>query len=192
MMSSLKTINAGSSAVLILDYQRMLVENYSPEPRAHLEKTSHFLNGMRAAGLPVIYVTVGFRPGYPEVSANNKMFSAVKAGERFRMGDAASQVPDEIAPRDGEVVVVKHRVSAFCGTDLKMVLRAMQIDTLVLFGIATTGVVLSTVRAAADLDYKLIVIRDLCLDIDQPAHSLLLDNIFPRQAHVTDTKSFLA
>ncbi|MGH7440727.1 MAG: cysteine hydrolase family protein [Polyangiaceae bacterium] len=46
------------------------------------------------------------------------------------------------------------------GTDLDMILRANGIDTLVLGGIATSGVVLSTVRHAADADYRLVVVAD--------------------------------
>jgi nicotinamidase-related amidase len=136
-------------------------------------------------------VTVGFRPGYPEVNANNVMFSGVKSGGRFRMGDASAEIPEAIAPKEGEVVVVKHRVSGFAGTDLEMVLKAARVETLVMFGIATSGVVLSTVRAGADLDYRIVVISDLCLDIDKQANEFLLTNILPRQATVTDSETFL-
>jgi len=52
-----------------------------------------------------------------------------------------------------------------------MILRAKEIDTLVLFGIATSGVVLSTLLDASDADYRLIVVKDCCLDNDADVHA---------------------
>ncbi|HEU5466525.1 MAG TPA: isochorismatase family cysteine hydrolase, partial [Gemmatimonadales bacterium] len=80
--------------------------------------------------------------------------------------------------------VTKRRVSAFAGSDLDVVLRAGNTDTLILCGIATSGVVLSTVRQAADLDYRLIVLSDGCLDMDPEVHRVLTEKVFVRQADV--------
>lgn len=185
------TIDVTRTALLVLDHQAMLTQNYTPDPAAHLAKVAALLDRVRAAGMAVFYVTVGFRAGYPEVSDNNMMFSGVKAGGRFRLGDPLAEIPAEIAPRDDEPVVVKHRVSSFAGTDLEMLLRARRIDTIAMFGIATSGVVTSTVRAAADLDYRQIVISDLCLDLDQELHEALLGKLFPKQAEVIDSATFV-
>jgi nicotinamidase-related amidase len=89
-----------------------------------------------------------------------------------------------VAPRPGDVVVVKKRVSAFAGSDLGEVLRAGRVDTLVLTGIATSGVVLSTIRQAADLDFRLLVLADGCADADPEVHRVLTEKVFPRQAEV--------
>jgi nicotinamidase-related amidase len=75
-------------------------------------------------------------------------------------------------------------VSAFAGSDLDVVLRAGEVRSLVLCGIATSGVVLSTVRAAADMDYELTVLADCCADGDPEVHRVLLEKVFPRQAAV--------
>jgi nicotinamidase-related amidase len=82
-------------------------------------------------------------------------------------------------------VVTKKRVSAFAGSDLETVLRRRAVDHLVLTGIATSGVVLSTLRQAADLDYRLTVLADGCLDGDPEVHRVLTEKIFPRQAEVS-------
>ena len=76
-------------------------------------------------------------------------------------------------------------MSAFAGTDLDLMLRANGIDTLILTGIATSGVVLSTLRHAADADYTLLVVSDCCSDGDEEAHWVLLEKVFPRQATIT-------
>src|ERR1019366_6607275 len=132
----------------------------------------------------LIYVVVGFRPGYPEVSPRNRSFSAVRGSGRFLEGAAGSEVHAAVAPRPGEVVVTKHRVSAFAGTDLETILRAGGVETLVLSGIATSGVVLSTIRHAADHDYRLVVVEDCCADRDPEVHRVLTEKVFVRQATV--------
>jgi nicotinamidase-related amidase len=54
------------------------------------------------------------------------------------------------------------------------------------------GVVLSTLRQAADFDYQLTVLREGCLDADPEVHRLLLDKVFPRQAEVVTTEEWIA
>ena len=88
--------------------------------------------------------------------------------------------------------MVKKRVSAFAGSDLAEVLRGGAIDTLVLTGIATSGVVLSTLRQAADLDYRLVVLHDGCADADPEVHRVLTEKVFPRQAEVLDVDDWVA
>jgi nicotinamidase-related amidase len=81
-------------------------------------------------------------------------------------------------------VVGKHRVNALYGTALDLILRANNIDTLIILGYATSGVVLSTTRYAADLDYRLVIVEDCCADQDPEVHNFLTQRIFPRQAEV--------
>jgi len=88
-------------------------------------------------------------------------------------------------------VVVKHRVNAFFGTDLEMILRAHDIDTLVLLGHASSGVILSTVRYAADADYRLVVVEDGCADRDAEVHMVLMQRLFPRQATVVSAEAVI-
>jgi nicotinamidase-related amidase len=89
-----------------------------------------------------------------------------------------------LAPQPDEIVLTKKRVSAFSGSDLDVVLRSLGVESLVLTGIATSGVVLSTLREAADLDFTLTVLSDGCLDHDAEVHRILMDKVFPRQASV--------
>lgn len=145
----------------------------------------------RDAGVPVIYIVVGFRPGAPEVNPRNKMFASVVA--RIAEADPhATAIHQDVAPQDDDVVVIKRRVSAFAGSDLNMLLRAQDIDHLVLTGVATSGVVLSTLRQAADLDYELTVLADCCLDRDPEVHRVLTEKVFPSQAEVTTAENWAA
>jgi len=141
----------------------------------------------------VIHVQVGFRPNLPEVSPRNTLLTSIKNSPRHRQffEGASGAIHPAVAPEGDDIVVTKHRVSAFTGTDLDMILRAKDIDTLVLFGIATSGAVLATLVHAADADYRLVVIKDCCADLDPEVHACLVDKIFPRQGAVVSGGEFL-
>jgi nicotinamidase-related amidase len=184
------------AALLLLDFQAGVVETFgSPEVIA---STRTALDAARQHDIPVIYVRLGFRHGAPEVSQQNKSFSSLAgAGGPNAMGsmgtdDPSTQVVEALAPVAGDVVVLKRRVSAFTGSDLEVVLRALGVDHLVLTGIATSGVVLSTLREAADRDFRLTVLADACTDGDDEVHRVLTEKVFPRQADVTMVGAWIA
>jgi nicotinamidase-related amidase len=179
------SIDRRTSALLVMDFQTLIVDNYAAGAEALLDRTAKLIAAAHAVGMRVIYVVVGFRPGYPEVSDRNVTFSGLKASGAFAAGAENVKVHPAVAPLAEEIVVTKHRVSAFAGTDLDLVLRANGVETLILTGIATSGVVLSTLRHAADADYRLLVVSDCCSDRDEEAHRVLLERIFPRQATIT-------
>ena len=179
------------TAVLIMDYQNDIVSGVTDAYPQLLDNAAAVLRGARQAGIPVIYVVVRFRPGYPEVSARNKIFSGLKAAGRLAEGSPGADIHASVAPQPDEVVVTKRRVGAFSTTDMSSVLNACQATSLVLLGIATSGVVLSTVRWAADADYDLIVIEDACADADAEVHRVLTQKVFPRQSEVVETEAFL-
>jgi nicotinamidase-related amidase len=89
-----------------------------------------------------------------------------------------------VAPQHGDIIVRKTRVGAFSTTDLARQLADRGIDTLILAGISTSGVVLSTVRDASDRDYALYVLSDATADRDESVHACLIEQVFPRQADV--------
>jgi nicotinamidase-related amidase len=174
-----------NTALLVMDMQAGIVAML-PDAANILNNVKNAIAKARGQKIPVIYVVVGFRQGAPEISLNNKTFAAAK--ERFAGADmtAFMTVHEHIKPQEGEVTVVKRRVSAFTGSDLEVVLRAYGIKHLVLTGIATSGVVLSTIREASDKDYGLTVLADCCADGDEEVHRVLTTKVFPRQADVVN------
>jgi len=180
-----------STALLVMDVQQGIVDRFGGD-EGYLPRLAAAVRAARAAGVRVIYVTVAFRTGYPEVSERNKSFATIAGSGRFTDGDPGSAIPAAVAPASGDVIVTKRRVSAFTGSDLEVVLRAGGIDHLVLAGIATSGVVLSTLRQAADLDYRLTVLADGCLDADPEVHRVLTGKVFPRQADVAGIADWTA
>lgn len=181
-MNKMET-NIKNAALLVMDMQ-VGVLDMLPAASSVIDNVAKALKAARDKQLAVIFVTVGFRKGLPEISANNKSFSAIK--ERFAGidMDEFSKVHPRLGPLAGEVLVVKRRVSAFTGSDLEVVLRAAGIQHIVLTGIATSGVVLSTLREAADKDYRITVLADCCADGDEEVHRVLTTKVFPRQADV--------
>jgi nicotinamidase-related amidase len=169
-----------------MDLQSAIVSIYAANDKEFLTRAASVLRSARLAKMTVIHVQVGFRPNLPEISSRNPLFSGIKNSAQHRKifeGTAGAIHPD-VAPEGDDIVVTKHRISAFAGTDLDMILRANDIDTLILFGIATSGVVLSTLLHATDADYRLAVIKDCCADLDPELHTGLLDRLIPRVATV--------
>ncbi|WP_343672890.1 isochorismatase family cysteine hydrolase [Chitinophaga sp.] len=172
-----------NTALLVMDMQAAML-GMIPNGAAVISSVAKAIASARSKGIPVIYVVVGFRPGAPEISANNKGFSAARQMFGNVSPEDFMKIHPDLAPQENEVVVVKRRVSAFSGSDLEVLLRAYQVDHIVLTGIATNGVVLSTLREAADKDYRITVLSDGCADREEDVHEFLTTKIFPRQAEV--------
>jgi nicotinamidase-related amidase len=176
------------TALLVMDVQPAIVDRF--DHPGLLERIADAADAARRVGVRVLYVRVSFRPGHPEVGDRNQTFSRYADVDGLIEGEA-TQVHPAVAPQPGEVVVTKRRVSAFTGGDLDVVLRAGGTETLVLTGIATSGVVLSTVRQAADLDFSLTVLSDGCADPDAEVHRVLCEKIFPHQAQVLTVSDWI-
>jgi nicotinamidase-related amidase len=179
------------TALLVMDVQNGIVERVAGQSAQLLATLGTATAAARDHGITVVYVRVAFRDGAVEVSPRNRAFSALAGATSMGVEDAATQVHPGVAPHGGDVVVVKKRVSAFTGSDLEVVLRATDVSSLVLCGIATSGVVLSTLRQAADLDFDLTVLADGCADADPEVHRVLLEKVFPRQAAVVTTADWV-
>lgn len=172
-----------NTALLVMDMQVGILPML-PNNQTIISNVTKAIANARSKNIPVIYVVVGFRQGAPEASMNNKSFGAGK--ERFakmNMEEFMTVHPD-LKPMEGELIVTKRRVSSFTGSDLEVVLRALGIQHIVLSGIATSGVVLSTTREAADKDYRITILSDGCADGDEEVHRVLITKVFPRQADV--------
>lgn len=175
-----------STALLVMDVQQGILARVPDQAPAFLARLAQAIATARAENAHVIYVCLNFRPGYPEVSPNNAAFSSIAQSGAFT-GPLGADIPPEVAPQPGDLVIAKHRVSAFSGNDLLMILRSRGVTKLACCGIATSGIVLSTVRQAMDLDFQLVVVRDCCVDADDEVHRVLCDKVFARHARVIDS-----
>ena len=180
---AVEPIEASNTALLIMDYQNGIIP-MAPNPEELLTGARQAIDLMRSHGATIGYVRVGFADAGEIGGSMGKRVGGTAALEHFGADHANTQIHDDVAPEPGDIVVRKTRVGPFGSTDLHEQLQARGIDTLVLAGISTSGVVLSTVRDAHDRDYRLIVLADLCADRDAEVHEVLTGKVFPGQAEV--------
>jgi nicotinamidase-related amidase len=168
------------TALLAMDLQN---NHLARVPEDYLPRAVRALETARSNDIPVIHVALRLRPGHVDVHPRNKMFGSVPA-HLYTADDEGAAIHPAVAPRDGELVLHKNRVSAFAGNNLHQILGAQDIGHLVLIGIATSGIVLSTALQAADLDYGVTVLSDACVDPSPELHDALVTNVFARRGSV--------
>ena len=188
MTNALPAIDARHCALLVMDYQNAIVARLS-DPGTLLTRMADAIALVRRHGGRIGYVRVAFDDAdYGAVPPHSRFANLVaRTGHAFHHDSPATAVHDQVAPEPGDIIVRKTRVGAFSTTDLDERLRKHGIDTLILAGISTSGVVLSTVRDAADRDYRVYVLADATADRDAAVHNFLTTRIFPTQAHVITT-----
>ncbi|MFI9046847.1 cysteine hydrolase family protein [Streptomyces sp. NPDC053427] len=184
---TLPPIDPERTALLAMDFQDGIVP-LAPDADALVERVKGAIADVRSAGGTIGYVRVAFtEDDWAAIPETNKTFSAVAAAKRMHHEDIATRIDERIAPEDGDIVVRKVRIGSGSTTDLHQQLRDRGIDTLILAGISTSGVVLSTLNDAADRDYRVYVLSDGVADPDPEVHRVLVDKVFPSRAHVIDT-----
>jgi nicotinamidase-related amidase len=184
-------ISSKTTALLLMDCQEGIVGSLVPQEKEKLiTNLTRAIKAARKASIAIIYVIVQFREGYPEISERNIIFKSVKENNRLREDAPDSKICQEFSPERGDIVVIKKRISAFSGSDLEGILRARGIDTIVLTGVSSLGVVESTARFAFDMDYKIIILGDCCSDKDLEAHNITLKWLFPRISTVSSVSDF--
>lgn len=172
----------GAATLLILDVQQGILDMVPGDTGTYLQRLNETVDAARMNNIKIIHIITAFRPGHPEAHPSNRSVTSIAAAGLFQEGDFT--VEPALIPAQDEVIITKRRVSAFFGTDLEIILRCFNTEELVIAGIATSGAVLSTVRYASDLDYRITVLRDLCMDRDEEVHNVLMDKVFHRKTDV--------
>lgn len=178
-----------TTAVLTLDFQKGIL-GMVPGSDSVIETAAKVVACARKNKFLLIHVGLGFNEGHPEIP-EHAGFSQIKQNNLFVKGTPSAEFDSRLA-QSHDLLIYKQRVSGFSQNQLEMILRANGIKTLVLFGVATSGIVLSTLRQAFDLDYKSVVIKDACADGDAEVHRVLTEKVFLRQATVTTADAFIA
>ncbi len=182
-------LDSRTTAVLTLDLQTGIF-GFLPESLQITSKAGRAVEFARTAGMQVVHVGLGFAQGHPEISELKNGFHRVKEKNLFVKGSESAQFHESVY-QPGDLVVYKQRVGAFAENELHLILRARKIEHLVLMGIATSGIVLSTLRRAFDLDYDCTVLKDACFDDDAEVHRVLTEKVFTKQACVITVEEFI-
>jgi nicotinamidase-related amidase len=186
-------MSGARSALLVLDLINEIThpEGRFPEvcldqveERGVLDRAAEAIDRARAAGIPVIFVVVGFSAGYPDWSPVSPLFAEVREGERLLLGTWATEVNERLKPLPDEPVIAKRRLSPFYGTGLDALLRNLGVDTLLLTGTTTELAVLSTARDAHDRDYHVFVLEDATATSDAATQEAAI-RLISRTATIT-------
>ncbi len=177
------------TALLTLDCQKGIL-GLVPGAEAIIPNASQAVEFARRKQFLIIHVGLGFSAGHPEIPDTESRWKMVKQNNLFVKGTPSAEFHSSIA-RPEELVVYKQRVGAFSENHLHLILRSCGIENLVFFGISTSGITLSTLRRAFDLDYRCVVLKDACFDADPEVHRVLTEKIFPAQATVLTVDAFV-
>ncbi|MEW1863282.1 isochorismatase family cysteine hydrolase [Streptomyces sp. NPDC088194] len=181
------SVTSRRTALMLMDYQPAVL-THVPDPEALLKSAQVAMEWARTHDVKVVFVRVAFATeDYDAIPHHHKAFASAKRGRLLPDGDPSLAIHPSLEVRDGDIVVRKTRFGAFSTTDLHALLGDESIDTLVMGGISTAGVVLSTVREASDQDYRIFVLSDATADPDDEVHRVLIEKVLTRQADIITT-----
>jgi nicotinamidase-related amidase len=189
----MSAFDPAKSVLLLMDFQNRIVGMVGDQGPAILERVQKARAAAKSAGMAVMHIRVAFTEAdYAAIPASNKTFSALAQNKFITDGSPDAEIHTSLIPAADEEVFTKTRVGALSTTKLATRLAARGIDTMILCGISTSGCVLSTLRDAADRDYRMFVLSDCCADPDAEVHRVLMEKTFPRQADVITLSDFTA
>lgn len=173
-------------ALLIVDFVMAYLDKHSPlyaGAESALASNERLLAAARAAGVPVIFTNVVYKPGGADGGLFYKKIPALSA---FDKGSPLGDFPPTLRPEEGELVFSKQYASAFFGTNLAAALRDKHVDTLLITGMSTSGCVRATALDALQHGFAPFVVRDACGDRHPAPHE---SNLFDLQAKYAEVVS---
>lgn len=186
-------IDATRTALLALDLQH---DNITATPRIGekqvLEKIARLLEAARRKRLRVIHITASVRRDYLDMPRASSLWIALRESKTLIQGTPGAEIHPLAAPREDELVVNKTCVDPFLTTNLGQALINFDVNTLILVGLWTNYVVEATARHAADLGYRVIVVRDCCASNDDQNHEFAMTRILPTIATVAGLDDVVA
>ena len=182
-------------------YYRGAPEETQKRMKPAVDNAVRLMDGARKASIPIFYAMANHRQDgqirsmivtdtdmrlrpWPNGQCNPTVHGATE-------GSWAQKVIEEIAPRPEDTIIPKYRWSTFHQTYFDLALRSRGIDTIIISGGAVDVGVASTVYAARDLDYDVIVVRDACSNSHEDSMAAFMNTVFPRMARVRSTDQVL-
>lgn len=179
-------------ALLIVDFVKAYLEKDSPlyaRVEDALASNERLLAAARAAAIPVLFTNVEYEPG----GANGGVFyRKVPALKAFDRGSPLGAFPASLMPGAGELVVTKQYASAFFGTGLAETLRDLNVDTLLITGLSTSGCVRATALDACQHGFLPFVVREACGDRHAGPHEASLFDLQAKYAEVISEADAIA
>jgi nicotinamidase-related amidase len=140
------------------------------------------LDAARRKGVPIFYSTA---PSHRVALMAGRWHGKNSRGDEdfHRQAQDGNEIVREIAPQEGDIVILKDKPSVFFGTPLMSYLNELQVDTLLVAGTTTSGCVRATVVDAFSYNFKVVVVEECVFDRGQTSHKV---NLFDMQAKYAD------
>ena len=198
-------LNNKKTALLFFDMLNVYFHGIPEEKQKALkpvvDNAVRLMNGARMAKIPIFYAMANHRPDgdirYTSVTDTDMRLRPWPGGDcnptvhGATEGSREQKVIDELKPQPEDYIIPKYRWSTFHQTYFDLALRNKGIDTIIISGGAVDVGVASTVYAARDLDYSLIIVRDACSNTHEDSMKAFMDTVFPRMARVRTTDQVL-
>lgn len=187
------TLDPQRTALLLLDFQHdNITATPGIEEKRVLEQSARVLEAARRRGLRVIHITASVRRDYLDMPRASSLWIALRESKTLIQGTPGAEIHPLVAPRADELTINKTCVDPFLTTNLGQALVNFDVNTLVLIGLWTNYVVEATARHAADMGYRVVVVRDCCASNDEQNHEFAMTRILPTIATVTGVDDVVA
>lgn len=147
------------------------------EERSVIQKANQALKIARDHQWLIMFVKVGFSTHYVEQPKNSPFYAKVDQLHALTLGEWGTDFHAALEVKESDPIVIKHRISPFYGTNLEVVLKANQIDRLVICGVSTTWAIQATAREGHDRDYQMVIVEEACAAASQEEHQASIQQL---------------
>ena len=192
-MSKLKSKKTGigkNLALVVVDLAKGFIDPDSPLafPCEELIKQNNILiDEFRKKSIPVIFTTTIYKDLFVASVFREKLPDLNILNPESGWSDFTNQ----IGPKDNELVIEKTHASAFFGTDLLMQLNDLQIDTVIITGVTTSGCVRATAVDSLQNNFFTVIVEDCVGDRNPESHAVNLSDISTKYADVISSKNLI-
>ncbi len=188
--------NKTKSALIVIDMENGFINEESPHCIAGAKKTIpaciRAIETARSKGIPVFFVKRIYRYDGSDVELTR--YESWKSGGRS-MGPASTglnsaQVPEGLKPLPGDYTIIKPRWSAFFHTELDLILRRLQVRTVILMGTTTPNCIRTTCYDANSLEYNVVVLEDCCSSMTDEIQRVNIEDMGRMGALITNSREF--
>jgi nicotinamidase-related amidase len=179
-------------ALLIVDFNYGFTDPTTPlggDFSNEIAVTADLLDKFRSVGLPVVYTTIGYEPGFADAGVFIKKVPSLSILE---IGSKMVEIDGRIGPRPDEYVALKKYASAFFGTDVDAYLRARGVDTIIMTGCTTSGCIRASAVDSMQYGYLTVVVREGVGDRAQGPHDANLFDIEAKYGDVVSVREVMA
>ena len=184
------------TALLVIDYINDIVDKNGKIPSCAdyvqengiIANVNRALETAREKNYLIIHVRVAFSNNYAAAGTLSPIFTGAKQYRAIEEGTWGAEFHKDVDARKDEIVVVKHRISAFYSTELEVYLRANAIERVLIAGVSTNMAVELTAREAHDRDYAVEIVEDACGSYNKEVHDFSI-KILTHLAKITNSKN---